>query len=665
MTKRLIALLLAAVALFTLTACNTKNKEAEDTILVVGVDATFEEKWNPFLVESAYDHQVVDQIFTSICSINDKNELEDFGGSIKTEEKDDGTVLYTITLKKNMKFTTGDPVTIDDYIYFLYVCADPSNTGPLQMLSSDIEGVKEYYYDDPNYSTTIAGFETEAGEKYSTETISFEDFLTYAKGTNLDGWWDGDVEYFSEYIAGEGEPYATELGEIDASNADAVLELTTKIEYDLYRDAYDTETWFLEKLKADYAFGNLDDGITVPTITGITRVDDYTCTIKYTKIDIYASRGLTTKNGFGNLVPKSYYGDYQKGDVSKILANMNPVGSGPYIWQGFADNIATCTANNDFFLGAPRTGTVRWQYIPQSDILSSLASGTIDIANPTGNKENVTTLDGMTNVRYDLLDNAGYGYLAMNTERVPLSVRKGVWSLMNRQPSVEGYYGTKIAHVIERPMTTVVAEYPADAKPYYEYSRDKALEFFTEAGYTNQGGKLVDNSGKQLVLNCYIGGSGKGEHPAYAMLVQAATDMEALGAELQIQDVDFNVLQGAMNDGTADMWIMAWGSVYDCDKTSQFHSTGGQNRYRYKDAKMDEYLETIVQTIDLKERKDLVAEMLDYAMDQCIEFPLYQRKNILSYNKDNLDMETIPTATAFYDYTAEIWNVKSLVPVGG
>lgn len=680
--KRIIALLLALAMIFALAACGTTtnpstNPESQapvtnagtetpdvtepaevpaDKVLVIGVDATFEEKWNPFLVESAYDHQVVDQIFTAVMELNEKNELVEAGGSISADKHEDGTITYTVSIKEGMTFSDGTPVTIDDYIYGLYVRADSSYTGPGQMLGSFIVGVEEYYYDDPDYSAKIAAFEAEA-EAYTTENVTFEQFLEYAKDTKLDGWWNGDLEEFTEYIKGEGDAYATALEGIDATNADAVLELVAKIEYENYLQYYDTYNWFLSSKKATYAAGNLEDGIDVPEIAGIKKVSDYAVEVTYSVFMLSQDRGLTVKNGTGNLIPKHYYGDYEKGDVSKILANMDPMGSGPYIWGGFSDNIATCTANVNYFLGVPKTGTVRWQFIPQSDIIQALASGEIDIANPSSSKDNVAELESL-GIAFDLIDNAGYGYMAMNCERVPLLVRKGLWSLMNRQPSVEGYYGPDLASVIERPMTKTLAEYPVDAKPYYTYSPEEALKYFEQAGYTQKDGKLVDANGKQLVVNAYIGGSGKGQHPAYAMIVQAQADMAKLGGEIQLQDVEFAVLQAAMNNGEADMWIMAWSEVNDCDKSEQFRSTGGQNRYHIADAKLDAMLDEIAQTVELEERRAKVATMLDYAMDLCIEFPLYQRKNMMAYNSDNLVMETVPTASTYYDYENVLWQVE-------
>ena len=633
-------------------APQAKTPAQADKTLVIAVPATFEEKWNPVLAESAYDQQVIEQIFTSPCRVNADNELIPWAGNIETKDNGDGTVTYTVTCKPGMVFSDGEPVTIDDYLYCLYVTADPSYTGPAALITEDIVGIKEYYYDDPDYEVTINGYAEEAAAKYSLDTISKEDYITYLIDSNLEGWWAGLDSYDWEGYA-KSEGFGDQWAAIDAKNADQVLALIAEIEFTNYGDSYDPESWWLSKLQEGYIKGNLADGIDVPEISGVKRIDDYTATVTYASINIYGDRTINMY-----FMPEHYYGKLVKGDVSAIQANMKPLGAGPYIFKDFSNNIATAVANVNYFEGVPAIGTVKWQFVPEADTLASLSAGTIDIANPSGNRENVEQLDAL-GLSYDLTDNAGYGYSGFNCENLDVNVRRGLFSLMNRRASVAGYYGSKIAQVIERPMTTVLAEYPDDAKEYYPYDPAKALEYFKAAGYEQKNGKLVDKNGNQLVVSAYIGGSGVGDHPAYAMYTQAANDMAALGGELQIQDVQFAVLQSAMNDGPADIFTLAWGNVTTCDKSTQFKSTGGQNRYRINDAEMDSLLDEIIVTVDLEERKALVTEMLDRAMDLAIELPLYQRKNIIAYNQNNIDMSTIPAnTTAFWDYTDELWKVR-------
>lgn len=657
--KKALALILCLLMLVPFAQSCSYNP-TYDTLVIA--TQTFEKKFNPFYAESAYDQEALDQIFVNPQRLNSQNEMIDWAGSIDYKEvtADDGTthVIYTVKVKKGMKFTDGEPVTIDDVLYYYYVISDPSYTGPSSTFyTSSIVGLKEYYYDDPNYSATVAGFSDTVAKKYAIDTISKEDYIAYLIATNLEGWWDGDPaglvaeDYtWSDYITGEG--FGDQLAAIDSSSASAMLALLAEVEYTNYGDSYDPASYYLSKLESEYIAGNLADGIDVPTITGIVRVDDYTCTVEYYEIDIYGDRSINAP-----IVPEHYYGTFEKGNAESVVsANMDtPMGSGPYIWAGYADNIITCTANNDYFEGTPYIQTVKWQVVNDSDILASMIAGEIDIANPSASMDAIADYTD-SGFEYSLVDNNGYGYLGINANNVEKDVRQGIMYLLNRYPSVEGYYGD-IATVIERPMTTTLGEYPHGATEYYGYSTEKALECFKAAGYEQVNGELVKN-GQKLVLNVYIGGSGVGDHPGYAMLVQAADDLATLGGELIINDVQFSVLQAAMNDGTADMFVLAWGASNSCDKSTIYFSTGGQNRTHVNNAQLDSLLLEIVKTVNFDDRCKLVSDMLDIVMDEAIEMPLYQRKNMLVYNPTVINMKTVPETTTYWNYASQLWKLK-------
>ena len=131
MKRKLLSLLLSATMIFTLTGCGnssssegTANNGSGNNTLVIGT-SSFNGVFNPFFYSSSYDAQGMETIFTSVCSLNENNELVDKGGSISAEEvkAEDGSVqtLYTIKLKEGMKFHDGEDVTIDDLIFAYYV----------------------------------------------------------------------------------------------------------------------------------------------------------------------------------------------------------------------------------------------------------------------------------------------------------------------------------------------------------------------------------------------------------------------------------------------------------------------------------------------------------------------------------------------------------------
>ena len=660
MKRKILALLLSATMLFTLGGCSSEGKDNNkggvgNNTLVIGT-STFNGVFNPFFYNTAYDIQAFETVFTSVCETNENNELIDKGGSITAEEvtAEDGNVqtLYTIKLKEGMKFHDGEDVTIDDLIFAYYVYADPTYDGMASFISSiDIVGMKEYYYDDANYSSKVAEIEAEAEKKAATE----EGFIQYLIDSNCEGWYEGDPngdigdgKTFIEYLKNEGYE-----ADSVASNSDEFLKLLAKCEYEKYKDSYDAVTWWTSALSKDYISAGLEDGIDVETITGINKVDDLTCTVLVNGINVSGDRQLALQP----LTPEHYYGEgFVKGNLSGVKAkNDTPMGSGPYKWVGYDNNVVSVTKFDDYFLGAPKIENIKYQVVEEEQKVNAIISGDIDITDPSASLEIMEELEA-NEIEYSLIGYPGYGYIAISAKRVPdLKVREGLMHLMTREQAIATYYG-ELAQVIERPMTPTLAEYPQDAKEYWGYDKEKALECFKEAGYEQVGGKLVKD-GKQLTVEVVIGDASS--HPSTPILTQMKSDMEELGAELIISDVDFSILTNRVNNDDVDMWVMAWGNSTDCDLSqifgSEFTKAGGSNRTWVEDSEVDALLKEVMQTLDLEERKALVAEELDKIMSWATYMPVYQRKNLWIYNSETVNTDTIPENTStYYNYVNEI-----------
>lgn len=674
MKKRILAGILAATMVFSMAACGpkkegaptgdaaktetTENKEESskkaskyDT-LVIGTQA-FNAVWNPYLASSTYDQQVNDMIFSPVSWLDKDGVLVDNLGNISAEEvkAEDGhtQVLYTIKLKEGLKFSDGTPVTIDDLIFTYMFLADPSYDGPSTFNSVDVIGLKDYIYDTPDYAKLVKEIE----DKYSPDKISFEDFLTYCKETNIDGWWSGDMasdigdgRTWAEYLVTEKVFSEDEAKKIDTP--EKMLEAVAKVEYEKYKANYNAVSFFEKKM----ARGNLEDGIDVTEISGIKKVDELTCTVLLDSVDILGDRNLVWQS----ILPKAYYGaNFKKGDISGIKALSGaPMGCGPYVFESYDNNIVSLKANPGFFKGEPKIANLKFQVVSEEDKVDSILSGNIDVTDPPASLETVELIKGSADkAAYTLVDNPGYGYIGLNANNIPdINVRKGLMHLMNRKPAVSSYYG-ELGQVIERPMVPTLAEYPKDAKEYYGYDPAKAKEYFEKAGYVEKDGKLVDKEGKQLVINAAIGDAKN--HPSTPILTQMKNDLTAMGADLIVNDLQFSVLSDKVNAGEVDMWVMAWGNSKDCDLTQIFSSKGGSNYQKYHNEELDALIEKVRTTIDLEERKKLVAQELDLIMDAAVYMPVYQRKNMEIYNAETINLETLPKeTTTYWNYAAEI-----------
>ena len=144
---RILALVLCAVMCLGLfVGCGNKGKQNNDTPLVVGY-SPFNSKFSPFFSETAYDQDV--WTMTAISLLNGdrqgaiimkgiEGETKAYNGTDYTYygpadceivENTDGTVDYNFKLREDLKFSDGEPITIDDVIFSMYVLCDPTYDG--------------------------------------------------------------------------------------------------------------------------------------------------------------------------------------------------------------------------------------------------------------------------------------------------------------------------------------------------------------------------------------------------------------------------------------------------------------------------------------------------------------------------------------------------------
>lgn len=125
---------------------------ASDGTLVLA-ETGFESKFSPFFAASAADQDVIDLTQIALLGADRKGEMvlngiegetREYNGTDYTyhgpadcvvTENADGTVTYDIKLREDLKFSDGEPVTIDDVIFSMYVFLDPTYDGSVTMYS--------------------------------------------------------------------------------------------------------------------------------------------------------------------------------------------------------------------------------------------------------------------------------------------------------------------------------------------------------------------------------------------------------------------------------------------------------------------------------------------------------------------------------------------------
>lgn len=645
--KKFLAMALIGTMTLSLVACGSGSSSTEqgqtaqsnstyDTIVVSSTE--FNGIFNPLFYSSAFDSYAFGPVFASVSSLDDNNQLVDNAGNISYKEiKDDAgnTVQaeYTIKLKDGLTFSDGTPVTIDDYIFGLYVKADPAYDGISTFNTLNIDGLKEYYYDSPDYAKKIEEFKTQS------ENLSEADINAY-----IEKYTDEQIAKSTpaDLNASLGLGINESASDFDKQVRAKLLEIN-KADEDMPEKAKSAK---FEELKKSYINANLSDGVGVTEIKGIKRVDDLTCTVLLNGVNIVADRELATDA----ILPRHYYGvaddgtKFKKGDMTVPKSRNNaPMGCGPYMFKSFDNNIVSLEANPNYFKGAPKTPNLKFQVVSENNKVDVVAKGEMDISDPSPSKEIMSRLE-KESIEYNLTDNNGFGYIGINSERIPdINVRKGLMHLMNREPAIKSYYGD-LAEILERPLTSTLAEYPQDAKAYYTYDKAKALEYFEKAGYKKDAnGKLVNAKGEQLKVEVGVGDLKN--HPTAGIFSQMKNDMEELGAEFIVSDLQFNVLSDRIASGDLDMFALAWSNQNNADLKQIYHSSSangsGSNYFKLKSPEVDALLDEVATTLDLEKRKELVAKELDLIMENAVIMPIYQRKNLNIFNGESLNMDTV------------------------
>ena len=492
--------------------------------------------------------------------------------------------------------------------------------------------------------------------------------------------------------------------------------------YDLSDEGINLETagtsitdFITEKVGGEEAMEALLKGIQTGSgadnISGLTRVDDYTANIHMTEFDATAIYNVGII-----LAPLHYYGDpaaydyennqfgFTKGDLSGIKSKTSqPVGAGPYVFDGYENGVVTLKANEYYFKGKPETEVLLLQESIDSDYVPGIVTGTFDIAVPSISDETLKAIqDANSNGELDgdvihtiLVDYRGYGYLGINADLVNVNnepgsdaskaLRKGFMTLFSvyRDTVINSYYGDRAA-VIQYPIsnTSWAAPKPADegyqaaystdvdGNPIYDSSmseeeryaaaKEAAIGFFKAAGFTfdEASGKFTDVENTYEVM---IPGSGTQDHPAYGVAVAASEVLESLGIKLQVNDVGTSVWNNALEGNTAMMWAAAWQSTVDPDMTQVYssenaHGNGtNSNHYSVDDPALDELIKEGRGSADTEYRKSVYKDAMNIIMDWGCELPLYQRKDCTVASSERVVIDSIPhDMTPYWGWYAEV-----------
>ena len=650
---RILALVLCAVMCLGLfVGCGNKGKQNNDTPLVVGY-SPFNSKFSPFFSETAYDQDVWGM--TAISLLNSdrqgtiimkgiEGETKAYNGTDYTYhgpadceivENTDGTVDYNFKLREDLKFSDGEPITIDDVIFSMYVLCDPTYDGNSTLFALPIQGMDAYRSgmdtlynlmlaagrDNTDFSKWKEADQTafwadvdQAGVKFVQAIMQY----CIAQGANAEG------DSVSACMANWGFELPADATEADAFNAIVAKYPSLAEAVDAEKPEGTTFTSLLNDYETKYTKG-IETGTSAANISGIKKTGDYSMTVSLTQVDATAIYQLGV-----TIAPMHYYGEktkydydnnkfgFDKGDLSHVREKTTtPLGAGPYKFIKFENGTVNFEANDSYYLGAPKTKYVNFLQTQEDDKLNGVVTGTVDITDPSFSSTTVDAIKAANKnddvngpaITTDTVDNLGYGYIGMsantmNVNKEPGSdaskaYRKAFATVLAayRTVAIESYYGER-ASVINYPIsnTSWVAPQPTDdgykvafsvdvngndiytsdmtAEQRYDAALQAALGYFEAAGYTVTDGKLTAApAGAKLEYEVQIPADGSGDHPSFMMISEASKALATIGMNLIVTDLsDSSGLWDGIDARQVDMWCAAWSATVDPDMYQIYYS---------------------------------------------------------------------------------------------
>ncbi len=631
--KSLVSILLC-LSVLVLSSCKGVESSEELKIGVEGLTCEF----NPFYAESDADREVVLQMFRSIQRRNGSNKLVNYSGGISYEFLNDSQVEYTVSINNNLMFSDGTNVTIDDVIFFYHFIADASYDGYYSnWYLNDIEGLREYYFDDKNYEASIEKIEDKIKKNYTLTTIETDDYVDYLVETKLEGKFDGNLSSLSpsgisweEYLRKSG--YGEAIEDLGSNpSAESVTKLVARAEAESNPLAYNPENWYRDLLYTNYIKSNYADGADVESISGIKKVNDYTCTVLFNSRNINAISELNAL-----LVPKaSLSAEYVKGSAEKVKElDGFEVCSGAYVMAEYSEGEALLYANKYYEENCDFSSLRFIEISGEKDPVKLVSSGKIDVAETNATADSINGLSNKK-VRYFIEDCDYYYSLFLNTRTLDLSARKALIGVCNVNQAVESQIGSYYTRPL-RPISVRFEEYPSGVTQSY----------YSESAFT----VYSMGSGEKITsVNLYY--CGEESDLAYSAIMSYKDILFNKGITLNISVTDESTLAAAILSGKADMWVEP---VYDgntCDKFDYFNSSGRNNKTGINTAEIDTLTSAIRSAAGFYNKSQMTSQLMELVMEQAVECPLYQQQKMTVYNTDTVNPDSFDNITDMDGFT--------------
>ena len=342
-------------------------------------------------------------------------------------------------------------------------------------------------------------------------------------------------------------------------------------------------------------------------IEGVEVIDPYTIKISFN--DVYASV-LTMVGTKANLIPEHIWKDVEVAKASEQTEMLrNPIGTGAFMMDEFApDQYVSLVAFEDYWEGRAYLDRIIIKATNQDTAQAELLSGQINYM--TVSDFNPDDMGLYEEEGIQVLTTAGGSYQFMgvnhlNPDFQDMKVRQALMYGVDRQGLVENLmYG--YGEILTQPLPTSSWAHPGEGNvENYDYSPEKAIALFEEAGYKYEDGMMLRPNGEQLKWVLKYPSGNKTRERSAPVIQQNLKD---IGIDLELQIMEFATMFDQLNTDDFELFLIGFGAGVEPDQ-SRFWKTGAKyNLMNYESAENDRLLDKGISFIENDARGEVYAE---------------------------------------------------------
>ena len=393
---------------------------------------------------------------------------------------------------------------------------------------------------------------------------------------------------------------------------------------------------------------------TADTISGITRVDDYTYTLALNTI----SPGLYS-GGDGILTyaePVHAMKDIPVGElIESDVVRKNPLSLSAFVVDKIiAGESVQYKRNENYYKGAAKLDGVIVKVVPSSSIAKAIETGEFDVTLTLGSAK-YNEIKDLKNIDIVAVPELYYSYLGFkvgkwneeslevatdmeNSKMGDVKLRQAMGYALDIETVTETFYDglRERANAIVPPVFSSFHDANLEG---YTYNTDKANALLDEAGYKDVDGDGIREDAKGEKFSIKMAGM-SGSDTDEAIVEYYRQNWKDVGLDVQLTTgrlIEFNSFYDKVkaDDAEIDMFMAAWGTGTNPSPLGLYGESSAFNYSRYVTPELESLLVAIdsKEAIDPAVRADAFRAWEEYMFEQATTIPTYFRTEIMPINK--------------------------------